>query len=93
MSPAEQAEYDSRPSCTACEGRGEVFVTGMMSTESVPCWMCRGKGVLIDATVHGQEIRESIATATAFATERDRPKTRGDRLAFAIQHATDGVCP
>lgn len=86
-------EYASQSDCDMCHGAGYTYVTGMLAQEMVPCWMCNTKGKQVDAEVRGEEIRGAISAATAVARERDRPKNKGDRLAFAIQHATDGVCP
>lgn len=86
--------YDSAPDCDICQGKGYVEVLGMLDKEVFPCWVCKRKGVVDHVQVQdAASVRRSIDAATTLATERDRPKTKGDRLAFAIQHATDGQCP
>jgi hypothetical protein len=81
------------PQCPNCKGEGYLRTRGMLDFDEFKCWMCKGTGKEINAAIQAEKLARVLDAATAVATERDRPKTSGERLAYAIKHSTDGVCP
>lgn len=97
---------DSRPECPFCEGMSVLFFAdeirispadldkydeGML--RKVPCWMCNQRGVQPNAAVQAEELNAKLDRGYEAAAKRTALVTSTDRLAFAIQHTTDGQCP